>query len=334
MRAELIERLMAVPEVEVAERPEVERAIDDTAAWLAGPEAARRLDEDPYWPKWDGPWWAMVALFELGRADRIPRLAIDGMVAALDRLPLHTFPIRADEWPPGVDRRRHTACHCAVGCIDSVLAACGVDVDRALPWFGAWYARYQLSDGGYNCDETAYLAVGECPSSMVGTIAPFEALVRRPPSEPCDRAAAMLVGRRLVDGSATVHNAEERAAAPAWAEPCTPRFYFYDHLRGAAALARWAVAHQRALPVAAIAPAVDGLLARAGDGVVRIGRVAWAGKTTWRAEDGWQARHPAATTALLAALPGPGQPSPALTRQWTALRGDLRALAEAGRLIA
>lgn len=325
-------RLAAVPAVDLPEPPATSAAIDATAAWLASDQARAMVAVDPYWPKWDGPWWAMVALFELGAADRIPATTVSAMVAALDRL-LHTFPLRDDEWPPGADRRRDTACHCALGCIDQVLAACGVDVDRALPWIAPWYARYQLTDGGLNCDESAYLVTGECPSSMVATIAPFEALIRRPASDVCDRAAAMLVGRQLRLGSATVHNAEERAAAPAWAAPCFPRFYFYDVLRGAAALTRWAVAHQRALPAAAVTPVIDHLLAIAGDGVVRVGRVAWAGKQTWRADDGWAARHPAPPLALVDSLARPGEPSPALTRQWAAVRADLIALIDAGRLV-
>ena len=58
-----------------------------------------------------------------------------------------------------------------------VLAACGVDVERALPWVKPWFVRYQMADGGLNCDETAYPSTDECPSSMVGTVAPFEAML-------------------------------------------------------------------------------------------------------------------------------------------------------------
>ena len=50
-----------------------------------------------------------------------------------------------------------------------IIAACGVEVDRALPWARPWFVRYQMSDGGLNCDSDAYLVTDECPSSMVGT---------------------------------------------------------------------------------------------------------------------------------------------------------------------
>jgi len=37
-----------------------------------------------------------------------------------------------------------------------VLVACGVDVDQVVPWVRPWFLRYQLPDGGLNCDEQAY----------------------------------------------------------------------------------------------------------------------------------------------------------------------------------
>ena len=37
---------------------------------------------------------------------------------------------------------------------------------------------------------------------------------------------------------------------PVWQQACFPRFYFYDVLRGLAALARWAEKSGRALPLA------------------------------------------------------------------------------------
>lgn len=334
MIAALRAHLVAVPHVEVPLGDELERAIDASASWLGADAAVASLRADPYWPKWDGPWWQMLALHELGHAGRIPQRTVEVMVEVLDALPLHTFPIREEDWPPGADRRRASLCHCAVGCIDQLLAACGVEVDQTLPWFSSWYGRYQMADGGYNCDARAYLVAYECASSMVGTVPLFEAMVRRAPSDCCDRAAAMLISRRLVDGSATRHNASEREAARAWSDPCFPRFYFYDVLRGAAVLARWAVDHQRTLPLQAIQPAVAQLLARAGDGVVRIGRVGWRDKTTRIPDDNWAARHVARPSTIAALSSQVGEPNAALTRHWAQLRADLVQLIDAGRIVA
>lgn len=333
MLAELRARLAAVPEAEVPLADPLARAIDAASAWLESDEALLLLGADPYWPKWNGPWWQMLALHELGRADRIPPRAVEAMVVALDAMPVHTFPLRDEDWPADTDRRRHSTCHCALGCIDQVLAACGVDVDRALPWFAPWFTRYQMADGGYNCDETAYLVADECASSMVGTVALFEAMLRRGPSATCDRAAALLISRRLVDGSPSRHNAAERESALGWRQLCFPRFYFYDILRGAAALARWAVTHDRLLPYRAIELVIPQLLASASDGIARIGRIPRQGKTTWTGDDGWTARHSVATSELLESCGRIGDPSPILTAQWRQLRRDLLELLDAGRIV-
>lgn len=323
-------RLAAVPDVALAEPDAVRRAIDDEVAYLASGDALDSLAADPYWPKWRSPWWSMVLLEELGEAARIPRRALDALIAAQDAL-LHVFPIRDDEWPPGADRRRAAPCHCSLGTIDRLLTACGVDVERALPWITGWYARYQMADGGYNCDETAYTVVDECPSSMVGTIAPLEAMLGHAPGAPCDRAAGLLIARELRHGSPTRHNEEERMAAADWPRLCFPRFYFYDTLRGASALVRWATVRGRALPRAAIAPVIDDLVARFPDGVIHLGRAAYAGRlTVARGADGTWGRVPAAVGGLLTAVSEPGAPSPALTRQWAATRHALIALFDRG----
>lgn len=333
--ADLRACLAAIPEVELAEPAEVARAIDAEVAYLDSDDAIASLARDTYWPKWRSPWWSMVLLDELGQAARIPARAVTAMVDGLNALRLHTFPIRDDEWPPGASRARDASCHCAVGCMDRVLTRRGVDVPAALPWIAAWYPRYQLADGGYNCDEAAYRVTDECPSSMVGTVAPLEAMSQRPASATADRAAAMVLGRALVHGSATRHNAEERVAAASWGALCFPRYYFYDTLRGLAAVVAWATAHDRAVPLAAVAPTVAALAARSADGALRVERSAVAGKQGWApdATGGWS-RQPATSWPLLDAVSQPGTVSPALTRQWQATRRGLVALLARDQLTA
>jgi hypothetical protein len=278
----------------------------------------------------------MRLLHELGEAPRIPARAAAAMVASLDRMPLHSFPIQPGEAPPGTDLSRDIACHCALGSMYQVLAACGLDVDRALPWIVPWFVRYQVADGGLSCDEQAYLRTDECPSSMVGTIAPFEAMLARgEPDAFLDRGARFLIERTLSQGSPTVHNAVERDRAPAWRLPCFPRFYFYDVLRGLAALVRWAGWSGQPLPRAAIAGVVDDLVERFPDGVVRVERRAYEGFTTvlpgpLRAPS---LRGPTSRFALLEATSILGAPSLALTRQWTIARRELLVLIDAGQLV-
>ena len=323
----------------LARTPEITRGIADSIAYLDSDAALRSIALDPYWPKWDSPWWHMLLLHELGETQRIPERAVTAMVARLDALPLHIFPIRPGDAPPGTDPHRDISCHCALGCMAQVLAACGVEVTQALPWVQPWFGRYQMADGGLNCDEHAYLQSEECPSSMVGTIAPFEAMLGRAQTEGerlfVNRAAEFLIGRALVRGSSTVHNASEREAAAAWPQPCFPRFYFYDVLRGLTALVRWAELDGASLPFAAVEGVIETLLARYPDGIVRVERNALAGrKTILPTPDRTPSpRAPAASFALLDAVSVIGAPSAALTRQWTATRHGLLRLLDTGRLI-
>ncbi len=329
---ELRASLLAIPDAEVPRSAAIADGIAQAVAYLDSDVAVASIEADTYWPKWHSPWWQMTMLWELGEAARIPQRSVAAMVKGLDALRLHTFPIREEEWPAGADRKRDTSCHCALGTIDQVLTACGVDVDAALPWIEPWYARYQMRDGGYSCDEEAYLVEHECPSSMVGTVALFEALLRRGPSETADRAAAFLVERELRLGSPTVHNAEEREMAPRWLELASPRFYFYDVLRGSSALVRWAASQRRTIPARAIVRVVDHLVATSPDGIVRVGRRPFAGiGTLAREADGTWKRQPVAPTfALVDAVSVVGQPSEVLTAEWRATRHALVGLIDDG----
>jgi len=316
---------------------DVQRSIE----YLLSDEAFASLEADSYWPKWHSPWWHMLLMYERGEAALIPRGAVGTLVLALDRLPLKIFPIRPSDTPEGVDPSTGSSCHCALGCIVVVLIACGVDVDSALPWARDWFSRYQMADGGLNCDGDAYLAQGEVPSSMVGTIAPMEAVLAlsairpRPEDEAfLERAAGFLVQRGLCRGSSTMHNADERVSAADWGAPTFPRFYFYDVLRGLAALVAWAHSRRRSIPWSAIGSVVDGLVERFPDGNIAVARRAFEGHMTRvRAADGtWTKREPASTFPLLAASGRAGEVSAPLTHQWWVTSKRLVELADAGLL--
>lgn len=339
---ELRSALAGVPDAEVPRTDEIARAIDQAVAFLGSDEAIASLSEDPYWPKWESPWWQMLLLHELGEARRIPARAVAKMIEAMNGLPLHIFPIQEEDTPDGVDPYRGSACHCSLGSIYQVLAACGVDPDRALPWAAPWFPRYQMADGGMNCDGEAYLQIDEVPSSMVGTVAPLEAMLLGDPATwPAerrafvDRAAGFLIERRLMLGSSTRHNAEERTSALAWPKPTFPRLYFYDVIRGVAALVTWAERTGRSLPRRAVSAAIDHLTDEFPDGVVRVQRRAFDNHTTHRrtGDDGeWQRGQPTGTFPLLDATSVIGDASEALTRQWAAARRGLIRLIDAGRI--
>jgi hypothetical protein len=331
-----LERAVCTPDVEPPHVEGLADAIDESLRYLESDAALRSIDVDTYWPKWHSPWWHMLLLWELGESPRIPERVVRAMVDGLNALPLHIFPIHDHEWPPGLDRHRHSTCHCALGSMAQVLGACGIDVARELPWVKPWFVKYQMQDGGLNCDESAYLAANECPSSMVGTIAAFEAMLQLDPESPfVERAAQFLVERHLGRGSQTVHNADERTREPTWRRIAFPRFYFYDVLRGASALVRWASIRQRALPVHAIAGVIEHLAATYPDGIVYVQRRAFADTGTWQevAPGTWRRTPLALTFRLLDVASALDRPSPAATRQWAATRRALRALLERGLLV-
>lgn len=308
-------------------------ALDALVVRLAGPETAASLARDPYWPKWDSPWWWLTLLVELGEARRIPREAIVAFARAVRGHYLPHFPIHAHELPPGTDPYRHIACHCALGTAYRVLAAWGAPVDQLLPGARAWYVRYQLEDGGLNCDEGAYTRPVR-RSSVVSTLPVLEALLAAPgPLTPAEQAAldagaAYLLERRLF-------RSVSRGGAPidaAWLQPIFPRFYEYDVLRGARLVTRWALRRGAVLPEAAIAEALAALAAWAAAGCRPRRWHDQAGTLVQQAGLGWAYVRPATSFALLEAVSDPARANPWLQREWNALQADLAALHARGLL--
>jgi hypothetical protein len=340
---EVCRRLTGVPDPQPTPGAPVEQGIADSVRYLGSDAALRSIDADVYWPKWDSPWWHMLVLHEMAETRRIPDRAVTRMIEALHAFPIKFFPVHPGDLPATANPQRDVLCHCALGSMYQVLSACGRDVDHELPWIKPWFIRYQMADGGLNCDETAYRCEDECPSSMVATIAPFEAMLlgRRcdwPPDQVAfvERAAGFLIERRLMIGSQTTHNAEERVSQVAWLEPCFPRLYLYDVLRGLAALIQWAELTERPLPLRAISGVLDHLLTAFPDGAIRRRRLSYEGVSTWmQSPSGEWVRHEhASCPPLLEATSAIGQPCPYTTRQWSATRRGILRLIESERLLA
>lgn len=279
----------------------------DSLKYLNSEAALASLERDIYWPKWDSPWWHMLLLHEMGETQSIPTPAVEALATHLANSP-------STEFTDGADCH----CHCALGNIYQMLMARGVDVDGRMPWMRDWFLRYQMADGGLNCDPDAYRVQGECPSSMVATIAPFESVLlytHRPWTAQeihfLDRAAEFLQTRQLWQGSPTTQNAEERGQAKAWMNLSFPRFYLYDVLRGLHALLVWADKRQVQLKRETFAKVLDHLEA----GVV-IGRQAHAGVgTRVPLGEGKFGREQESVFPLLQAVSQNG-PSPQLQAQW------------------
>jgi hypothetical protein len=302
-----------------------EREIAASVAYLDSEAARAAIATDIYWPKWDHPWWHMLLLHELRLTHLIPQSIVQPFISGLDKLAVKTFPLKPGDSAEG-------PCHCQMGNVYQVLSARGVDLDTALPWTKSWFAPYQMADGGLNCDESAYHVKGECPSSMVGTIAAFEAMLlyaKRPWSDVdaafIDRAAKFLIARQLVFGSDTKHNAAERVSAETWPKLSFPRYYFYDVLRGLNALTLWSEITGAPLPPAAVARAVEHMERAFPDGRVRVGRRTVAGTgTVLRQPNGeWTRGHPSTTFPLLDAVSVLDAHSEVLSLQWREVRSRL-----------
>ncbi|MGZ3688180.1 MAG: hypothetical protein ACXVBW_07760 [Bdellovibrionota bacterium] len=293
-------------------------SVQSSLTYLNSDAALESIERDPYWPKWDSPWWHMLALHELGMTKQIPKRALTKMIAKLNAYYMPTFPIHPSEVPEGMDPVAQSGCHCGTGTLFQILTAAGIDIQKEIPWLRRWLSDYQLPDGGWNCDSEAYLNP-EKPSSMVATIAIAEALLAcgetlNPKElETLDRAAHCLISRQLTKGSPTKANAEEREDEEDWRKLCFPRFYLYDVLRGLNFIVRWARFRNQPIPPAALSVS-DEIARRFPDAALRPERHATDGINT--RIPGTSRKESASFFPLLEEISALGRESPALTRQW------------------
>lgn len=308
-----------------APEPLVEKAVE----FLSSEHARQSLDSDPYWPKWCSPWWHILLLYELGLASRIPESILEKMVDRLDNHFLKFFPFRLEDVPEGKDPYRHVMCHCALGTIHQALSAAGIDVDALLPWIRPWYLRYQIADGGLNCDEAAY---NKCPprSSVVSTLPPMEAMLNCTGREFTqneisflDKGADYLLERKLVRS-----RSKGSLIDKSWLKLCFPRFYHYDQLRGLSFVLKWALRFNRKLHLQSIAECLTKIDSTFPDGRLYVQRNDdLQGITWWLDSAGW-AKAPAKTFPLLEELSKVGSESAVLTKIWSDTRANLRLLME------
>ncbi len=311
--------------------------MNESLAYLNSPGALQDMERDSYWPKWNSPWWHMLLLHEMGEAKKIPAALIEKHVDKLRRSPLKIFPILPEEMPAHLSPHRDSPCHCQLGNVYQVLAKWGVDVDQELPWMREWFLKYQMADGGLNCDDGAYRVKDEVPSSMVGTISVFEAVLFHTNREWTeaekkflDLGAQFLMKRKLMLGSETVYNADERESAKKWGKLCFPRYYLYDVLRGLNALLGWAEKTGNRIPSEAIEDVVNSISERFPDGNVKLERKSYEGVGTIAPNEKgeWVRRSPAFLFPLLEVVSETGNVSPFLTKQWSEAREKIRKVSD------
>lgn len=217
----------------------LQRAINESVAYLESPAALNDVSRDPYWPKWNSPWWHMHCLREIGRAHLIPKPVILRLFDTIANCYLPGFPFSEADLPADADPYRSTQCHCQKGCLVGLAIECQERVDEVMSDAIDWFSRYQMADGGFNCDNEAYLR--ERPvSSFVSSAPVFESLLEceilgaEIPDGLVDSAAHFFVERKLHCSIRT-----GKVVNPAWRDEIFPRFYEYDLLRGIEALTEW-----------------------------------------------------------------------------------------------
>jgi|HubBroStandDraft_6_1064221.scaffolds.fasta_scaffold03232_6 hypothetical protein len=215
---------MAKPRKRRAAHGPVIAAVAQSLAYLRSDAARASIARDPYWPKWDSPWWHVLALREAGQPEVVPREVLVELVEAATRHYLPFFPRPPEVLPPGKNARTDVICFCALG---SLL--CAADGVATIPWADDFIVRYQLPDGGWNCDEDSRV------SSIVSTVPVLEYLLTRPGLRPVlERGMTYLLERGLFRSKRTGAVIDET-----WLHPSLPRFYQYDVLRGLRLVARW-----------------------------------------------------------------------------------------------
>lgn len=313
-----------------------ERLLNQSLMYLSSDDAIESIQTDAYWPKWNGPWWQMMLLHEMGLTQRIPSETVERIIEALGTRLLQFFPFAEEEVPEGVDPIRGVGCHCQLGTIYQLLTKYGINVDKRLPWIRPWFLRYQLGDGGLNCDEAAYTKSSP-KSSIVSTVPSLEAILECTsraftPEEITflDKGASYLIKKRLFRTTTTNSIIDED-----WLQLCFPRFYMYDMLRGLSFLLRWASTLNRKLPMNSIEECVLNIDEKFPDGRILVERACWTGANSRRfnKETGDWNKGLAQSFPLLEAVSEVGIESPQLTSIWEECKARLRALIQAGQVI-
>lgn len=310
----------------------VEKSLD----FLASQEALDSIEIDAYWPKWNGPWWQMMLLHEMGLTKRIPQRAVEKIIDAMDTRLLKFFPFTEDQVPEGVDPICGVPCHCQLGTMYQLLTTYGINVDERLDWIRPWFLKYQQRDGGLNCDEAAYTRPSP-NSSIVSTVPPLEAILYCTPRDFTgeeiaflDNGAKYLIAKRLFRTATTNCIIDED-----WLKLCFPRFYLYDALRGLSFLLEWATRLQRQIPLGSIQECVLHIDTQFPDGRILVERACWEGANSrWfdKTTGSWS-KGPAASFPLLEAVSKAGDESSRLTSIWGEAKRALRSLIHAGQVI-
>ena len=192
------------------------------------------LSTDVYWPKWNNPWWFILFLAETDNYNYIPQDILFLYVEKLKNQYLHFFPISESELGgKTINGFSDIICFCFLGCIFKVYSLCGIDILKEVPWLRDWPEKYQLPDGGYNCDETAY--VKSMKSSLISTCAMIEGMLeyakfkndREIFKDEIQKGISYILSHKIM-----LSSTGKIIPGTNWDKIIFPMFYEYDFVRG------------------------------------------------------------------------------------------------------
>lgn len=208
-------------------------ALQKSLDFLNSKDAADSLRRDVYWPKWDSTWWHILLLYELGMIEEVPKDLMELFAEVVNDNVLHFFPFTEDEFPKDTDPYRQILCFCAAGSLYQMLSSYGIEVDKKIPWLREWFTKYQLPDGGYNCNEDAYTKEVQ-KSSITSTLPMVESLLLLSKKEiTTDELNALVKASDYIVSHKLFRKLTDQSIMdPNFIEIRFPRFYEYDFLRG------------------------------------------------------------------------------------------------------
>lgn len=296
----------------------VSMALSDSINYLNSDLAIESIKHDPYWPKWDSPWWHMSLLYEMGLSKYIPDRMVHMIMDMMNTHYLRYFPIYEHELPANIDPYTRIPCHCQLGNMYQILRSKRADVDEVLPWIRPWFLRYQLPDGGLNCEDDAYRVSQK--SSIASSLPVFESMMMCAESGGLsaeeeaflDNAANYVIKHRLV------HKSNGELMDPDFLKLQFPRFYSYDILRGLSFISRWRSYRKTSIADGVMDYGIKILQDKLCEGTLKIERSDLIGSRTKNLDQSgeWTVVEPASMFPLLSDVNAIGSQSVFLTQQF------------------
>lgn len=227
--------------------------IDENINYLSSDTAFKDIENDPYWDKWFTPWWRINLFFEMGLLDLVPKKTLNFLEEKINSHYIKFFPFIEEEIPEGINPIRQIICHCQLGSIYKLFNELNGAIN--FQWAREWFIKYQLNDGGLNCDESVYTK--ETPkSSLVSTLPCLEAVLSiknltDKELKFLDKGSDYLINKKIF------RNSKNEIIDKQWLQAFFPRFYEFDILRALYFLSEWAVIRKKELPINSILETIE-----------------------------------------------------------------------------